>query len=763
MKILLALRMTDEKIKKIGDALVAKAKADDIELSYDAVVSEVAIRNKLNEQHYDALITQAKLETKPFSIDTLSSISEIDESTKLIIVIPPESKGTKYCSQLLDKHLLYGIFPDNANPTDIYALLKGSRTRSEAKAYYQIVVESEVEEKLEKGILPEEIRNMAKYITYGSEGYSEDLKTRLDYMASRCSEQEIEAVFAALSEEMREKVSEIQPYSKYFYTPMEAPTEAQPSSKSQPAEVKPSDTTEHIVSISKIKEDQQRKSESRKTEPKTEEPQKKAEKKSNKDKEENSLISAIAGLKSFTKSIIPQRSKSETPEAVPVKPSKAQTAKQQPSTQPAAKYITRKVIGVIGAYPGAGTTTVAVSLAATIAQYEPVSLLEMPRNSMAGIYETFSLDEKVGPKYKSVPHIIAGGDNDLTTVQNIYNGINFFVPNNAYGYEPLTPEQVTLMLNGTSDTVVIDLGTSLDEVCELGLANQLTHMVLVFSAASGNMYLSKIKADIARLESMNLVQLAICIDDKRASGSGLYDDMELIHAKSVIGQKIIPLGLGSEDKALLLDVLGIAASSKRKFKVTKKNLRGVVDVAVAGSRPGVGTTYTALMLADSLRKSYRVAYFEYNSSGHMQALANEYNSDEDNHISISGVDIYFNMEYSEFASSYRADYDYVFIDFGTITKLNRRKDVFSSCQYKFVCIPTSIWKIGGIENDIDLIESLDPSSTIELLAPLATKKTLKDYDVFKRCGRRSIIPIPYAEEPLACIKETAEYLKKLFD
>ncbi len=775
MKILLALNGKQEKTNKIGKALAAKADAEGLELTFDSVVSEVAIRNKMNDTHYDAVIVTSKLEARPFTIESLTSISEIDEDTKLIIVIPDDAGGSEYCVKLFRNNLIYGVYLEDAKIPKLYSLIKNTRTRGEAKAYYQLVLNTATEEKISRGIVPEEIRRMADYVMHGAPGEEETLEKRVNHMAQYCNEAEKEAVFASLSEEVREKVRQIPGYSKYFFDPVNAEEERErekvnidlseqkddeePDSESEKpakevepaAEVAPETKAKNIVSIDTKKAEKKE----------SDAPKKKEPVKKDKASDDDSVIKtaervakkaaseAISGIKSFT-GIFSKSSDKKT-----------KTEKERPASSDPSKLISRRVIGVIGAYSGAGTTTTAVSLAKTISKYEPVTLIEVPRNGVSGIFEAYNLDKHIGPTFKSVPHMIAGDEKDLSRVSNIYEGINFFVSNNAYGYEALSNDQLALMLNGTSDNVVVDLGSSLEETCSNGIANLLTHLVLVYSSSNADKHLSKIKADISSIEAMNLVPIVICIEDKSSARAATIGSVKVIRTKSVIGSKIIPLGLSSIDKKILLETIGVSSNGKRVIVTPKREKRGVVDVAITGTRSGIGTTYTALLLADSLRKKYKVAYFEFNNSSDMQHLAGEYNSDEKGFISISGVDIYYDIDYFDFANTHRSEYDFVIIDFGTMAKMGKRRDVFSSCSTKFICIPSSPWRVCDVDYDIELIDELDPNGNIQLLAPLATKRTLKDYNLYKRCGRREIIPIPYAEEPIGC-KEATEYLAKLF-
>ncbi len=774
MRILLALKTKYEGTKKIGDTLVQLAKQEDgISLTYDIVLSEVAIRNKMSEDHYDAVIVMITLENRPLTIDKLTSISEIDEETKLIIVMDKveRAKGSEFCQSLLQNNLIYGVYFDDAKVTMLYNLIKNGRTRSEARAYYGLVLNPGKAKKLRHGVVPEEIRSMTDYITNGNPDIEETLEERVNYMAKHCSEEEKEAVFASLSEEMREKVRAIPAYAKYFFDSSVSTEEAKnyqaAASKDETAE----DADENEADdTNTIKDTPEPKEKVVPIDTKDSEPakltalpkkEKKTEKQPDPKTSDNSILKtaeqvakkaatgAVSGIKNI-KGIFSKPADKKT-----------ELAKEKSSSAEPSKLISRRVIGVIGAYSGAGTTTTAVSLAKTISKYEPVTMIEMPRNGMNGIYETYSLDKNIGPGYKSVPHMIAADEKDLSRVSNMYEGINFFVPNSSYGYETLSNEQLALMLNGTPDNVVIDLGSSLEEACSSGLVNLLTHMVLVFANSNAEKHLSKIKSDVSQIEFMNLVPVIICVEDKGTMKIPAIGDVRVIRTKSVIGSKVIPLGLSAIDKKVLLETIGVSSSGRHVIKTQKRTARGVVDIAVAGTRSGIGTTYTTLLLADSLRKSYKVAYFEYNNTGDMQHLASEYNSDDPNHLSINGVDIFYDMDYAEFANTYRSDYDYVFIDFGTLGKIGKRKEVFSSCSKKFICIPSAPWRVFDLDYDVDAIDELDPNGSIQLLAPLATKKTIKNYNLYKRCGRREIIPVPFAEEPLGN-KEIIDYLSRLF-
>lgn len=425
------------------------------------------------------------------------------------------------------------------------------------------------------------------------------------------------------------------------------------------------------------------------------------------------------------------------------------------------QFMHRKIIGVAGAYSGAGTTTVAVSLAKTIAEHEDVTFVEIPRKGKRGVYDTYDLATQIGPSFKSVPHMVAAGKGDYAVIRNLYEGINFWCSNPDYEMVELSELQLLQLINASAENMVIDLGTSLEEALNSGLANLLTHIVIVYEQRLADEYLSEIKNSIAQICSINVAPLLMCITDKIQLRTEQVGGTDVYHVKHSLPQTV-PLGLSNFERKMLLSALEIT-SEKRRTKRVKTVTRGVMDIAVTGIAHYVGTTYTALMLADSLRHDCRVAYYEANPSGHIQHMLAEIGfGSTETCVSVSGVDIYYGIDYPTFANKYRNKYDYVILDFGLIDSAQRKKELFANCLKKFVCISPSPWRLYELDAAIERVNEY-VSGNADFLLPLGSRRNVRDYQIHDRTGKHNIIPIPYSDTPIGCPKNISDYLHKLIE
>ena len=425
------------------------------------------------------------------------------------------------------------------------------------------------------------------------------------------------------------------------------------------------------------------------------------------------------------------------------------------------ELVARKIIGVAGLYRGAGATTAAVSLAKTISEHESVTYIEIPNNGMV-VYGRYELEENIGPDFLSVPHLVAEGNVDLSDVNNVYEGINFFVGNDAYGNVTLNTSELATILNGTSDNVVVDFGCSVEEAKERGFLNMLTHMVIVCEDIRSEEYLGKLKEEADSLKSTSLIPFILTLSEKDASKVFSFNLISSTAKKSYAPDRVLPLNISGTEKRRLLEYLEISGTKKKRDKYIRQVIqKGVVEVAVFGLDKGSGTTHTALMLADSVRQNYKVAYVELNGSGQMAALAHELEYAPGEVIHMYGIDIYYDVDYRVFAESYRNKYNYVVLDFGSLKELSRKRDLFSMCAKKCLCIDAAPWKLYKIEEHIEVIEELDKGKEIMVFLPAADKSVVKGYDIYQRVGKREIIRVPFSRIPVECDKKIVTYLSKI--
>ena len=437
-------------------------------------------------------------------------------------------------------------------------------------------------------------------------------------------------------------------------------------------------------------------------------------------------------------------------------------AETVPTTIIQRQMMSRRVIGVFGLYRGAGADEVAVSLAKTLSQYEPVTLIEVP-GAGKGIYEKYGLDMKIGTSFSSVPHMIAEGRNDLSTVTNICEDVSFFVENPAYGDVELDTQGIFSMINGTSDNVVVDTRMSLEEARSTGLFTAFTHVFVVYEKEQEDNYLSQIKEELGMLREAKADGYLIALSDKGTEPSVLAGSVYYSPVRKMHDSSIQPLSLKVNEEQKLLEYVGLgqAKKVKRDKKKVRVELMGVKDIAVFGAERCCGTTHTALMLADSVRRDYRVALLDLSPNGHIRNLALELGGGAGVPFQLYGVDCYFGIDYASFAAQYRSGYQIVIIDFGTFPNAIKSRHVFLNCTTKYLVFDAGPWRLAVLDSMKATLEAADPNGMIELLTPMTSPGAVRQYRLYDRCGRREVHCLPFCEIPLKCPDDVADYMRKL--
>ena len=428
------------------------------------------------------------------------------------------------------------------------------------------------------------------------------------------------------------------------------------------------------------------------------------------------------------------------------------------------QMVSRRVVGVFGLYKGFDAMPVAVQLAKTLSQYEPVTYIEVPRKG-AGVYTRFGLEKNVGPSYKSVPHMVANGEANLSTVRNMHGEVNFFAANDAYGEVGHGMDIVSAMVNGTSDNVVLEAGCTIEEARKSGLLNLCSKAILLYDYDEEERYMSRILEEAEILEASGIEPYILSISAKGNEMSKLSAEILYSPVKKPDGDLLTFLGLKIPEEQKLLGYLGLAGAQKVKKK--KQNVKieiiGTRDIAVFGAERGNGVTHTCLMLADSVRKDYRTALIELNPTKHLQAFAAEMQAGDETgqHMNLYGIDVYYNISWDQFATKYRPKYQIVVIDFGSYTNAYGRqkngqtyRPIVTSCPKKYLVFDASPWRLSVLDKMVPILDGdSDPGCQIELLAPMTTGAGLKQYRLYDRVGHREIHCMPDCEMPVRCEKE----------
>lgn len=428
------------------------------------------------------------------------------------------------------------------------------------------------------------------------------------------------------------------------------------------------------------------------------------------------------------------------------------------------QMVSRRVVGVFGLYKGFDSMPIAVQLAKTLSQYEPVTYIEVPRK-VAGVYTRFGLEKNVGPSYKSVPHMVANGEANLSTVRNMYGDINFFAANDAYGELGHDTNIVSSMVNGTSDNVVLEAGCTIEEARKSGLLNLCSKAILLYDYDEEERYMSRILEESEMLEASGIEPYILSISAKGNEMSRLSAEVLYSPVRKPDGDLMGFLGMKIPEETKLLGYLGLAGAQKvkKKKQSVKIEIIGTRDIAVFGAERGNGVTHTCLMLADSVRKDYRTALIELNPTKHLQAFAQEMQAEDETgqHMNLYGIDVYYNISWEQFATKYRPKYQIVVIDFGSYTNAYGKqknghtyRPIVTSCPKKYLVFDASPWRLSVLDKMVPILDGdSDPACQIELLAPMTTGAGLKQYRLYDRVGHREIHCMPDCEMPVRCEKE----------
>ena len=450
---------------------------------------------------------------------------------------------------------------------------------------------------------------------------------------------------------------------------------------------------------------------------------------------------------------------------------RVQKAESNIKTVTVKQMISRRVVGVFSLVKGYDAVPVALQLAKTLSMYEPVTYIEVPRES-EGIYTRLNFAKLIGPTFKSVPHMVQNGEADFSTVRNMYAGINYFAANDAYGEVAYSYNNVSRMVDGTSDNIVLEAGRSLEEARKDGLLNLCTKAVIVLDHDEEEMYIPRIKDEVAALDDAGIEAYVLSVSEKGNEISSLSADIYYSAVKRSRADAVTELAIRNSETSKFLGYFGLNGAVKQKLKKqnVKIKIMGTRDIAVFGAERGNGVTHTCLMMADSVRKDYRTAIIELNKSGHMEALAKELGQfDNTGRMNLYGIDVFYNMTWQQFSASYRSDYQVVIIDFGTYPNAyNKQRDgsnnrpVCNQCAKRYLVFDASPWRLSVLDKMVPLMDGdSDPNGQIELLAPMTTPAGLKQYRLYDRVGHREIHCMPDCEMPVKCDDKTAEFMREL--
>ena len=353
------------------------------------------------------------------------------------------------------------------------------------------------------------------------------------------------------------------------------------------------------------------------------------------------------------------------------------------------QYVTvSDAIGVISFTRDAGTTLVALNLARELADVDGLkpSFIQLP-NTSSDAYARLGFSKHFGSGF--VNHFVdVMADGVMPSDENTYCKVGFIVENPLVGDYSDWDDNATLrLLNGASSPKIIDFGSFYKDYDNLIPA--LSQLFVVIDDTKdvseeeiqsikdlGEAYPNlKISIVVNRCKDVSFSKAIRLINDElpyivlpvfsnkdmeKLGNDILYPNIkgELLSLASLAGYEI------ANEVAPPMPLVKQAPTRERTLD------SGTLEIGVGAIERGVGATHTAIMLANSLKKSYKVAVVEQNGT---RAFASFYNRINPNsqvptnfvkYFTYQGVDYFALCDYGSFVANFRDDYDIVIVDFG---------------------------------------------------------------------------------------------------
>ena len=189
------------------------------------------------------------------------------------------------------------------------------------------------------------------------------------------------------------------------------------------------------------------------------------------------------------------------------------------------------------------------------------------------------------------------------------------------------------------------------------------------------------------------------------------------------------------------------------------------EIAVIGIERGIGTTHTAMYMAQVLAKNTgkKVAVVEINGSGTMRNLGEWIlgREIETNNYPLGSVDVYFEMDYLTFTTMYKDDYDFVIVDFGCYSRKRESMKEFIRIQNKYIVASGIDWNLGKLEDFYDDF-IVDKYHTSVYLIPYLEDEKLEPVKKIVRPNK--VYSMPFVINPfMPDNREYEDYILKVLD
>lgn len=194
----------------------------------------------------------------------------------------------------------------------------------------------------------------------------------------------------------------------------------------------------------------------------------------------------------------------------------------------------------------------------------------------------------------------------------------------------------------------------------------------------------------------------------------------------------------------------------------QKNLPTKEIIGLIGTHPGVGVTYTGLMLAFYMGEECgkQTAYLECNDHQDMIAIYSSYQwkKEEEDSFFFHRVTCYPQVTSDQIPAIMNEDYDCIIIDFGC--DYQSSKEELLRCHKKIVIGGRASWEGVSLLNFWDETKALPGGLSWQYFIPQASNKLIKEV---KKEVKREISAVPFIEEPVLPSKVINQFFQRIFD
>lgn len=213
---------------------------------------------------------------------------------------------------------------------------------------------------------------------------------------------------------------------------------------------------------------------------------------------------------------------------------------------------------------------------------------------------------------------------------------------------------------------------------------------------------------------------------------------------------------------MLGDILDIMPIEVMKPDKVKPSIIGTVLIAVAGVKPHMGSTHTALTIANYLaQQGFSVAIFEANYSGDFDRIHSLYEGERqlmknERYFDINGISHYKYRESIDLNELY-ASFEYVVLDYGNLGDAAAFEEEFLRAHIRCVLCSADEWKLHWVDEFLTYNKLEKENCTF--IIPNATEDKVKDLQ--DRLNYLDIQAFPTQDNPYEPSREAEDVIRDM--